>query len=149
MTKADTTSDDIAPRGRATDPCWACFDDYDRLMLFLRIFWVLPTTAQSMLSALEGKRTFFDLSRQWRSMKKGWRESGWTGERARDYLQLGQPLQLQMILSRTVDSYLAYVGDLIGLIHRKKPETLRSKEEVSLEDVLQHATMDDLVGFLS
>lgn len=32
MTKADTTSGDIAPRGRATDPCWACFDDNDRLV---------------------------------------------------------------------------------------------------------------------
>ena len=64
-------------------------------------------------------------------------------------LRRHRQLLLQMILCRGVDNYLAYVSELVALVFRTKPETMRSNEEVRLDVVLQHDNMEALVSSLA
>lgn len=57
-------------------------------------------------------------------------------------------LVFEMTLSRSVDNYLSYVSELLGLIFRTRPETLRSGEQVRLDFVLEHSSMDGLIDAL-
>jgi hypothetical protein len=54
-----------------------------------------------------------------------------------------------MVLTRGVDSFLTYLSELFSLVFRSRPETLRSREQIRVEDVLEHESMDDVVAFLS
>jgi hypothetical protein len=56
---------------------------------------------------------------------------------------------LEMMLVRGTDNFLTYLSELLALIFTSRPETLKSAETVKLEDILQHATMDDLVKRLA
>jgi hypothetical protein len=64
-------------------------------------------------------------------------------------LRSHQQLLLQMVLSRMVDNYLVYIADLLALIFRTKPETLRSSEKVRLDTVLAHDNMEELISDLA
>jgi uncharacterized protein YutE (UPF0331/DUF86 family) len=71
-------------------------------------------------------------------------------------LRLHGGLLLQMTLSRAVDSFLTYLSELIALLYKTRPETLRANIDsetdrgtrplVPLDLILEHRTMDDLVG---
>ncbi|HEX2096032.1 MAG TPA: hypothetical protein VHF50_01535 [Solirubrobacterales bacterium] len=50
----------------------------------------------------------------------------------------------EVLLTRGVDSYLTYVSELLSLIFRERPETLRSKEKVSIDFVLSFDAMEEL-----
>lgn len=52
------------------------------------------------------------------------------------------------MFARMVDSFLTYLTDLLAAIYRSKPQALRSGEQVRIDEVLRHATMDELVEFL-
>jgi hypothetical protein len=61
-----------------------------------------------------------------------------------------QPQHLQRIsksimVSRHVDNYLAYLTELIALILRSRPETLRSSKTVLIEDVLKFNSIEDFI----
>jgi hypothetical protein len=64
-------------------------------------------------------------------------------------LRRHRQLIFQMLVTRSVDDYLAYVSELLSTIFLARPETLRSKEEVEVEFVLRHDSMDDLVRALA
>lgn len=76
-------------------------------------------------------------------------------------LRRQRQLLLQMTLTRGVDNYLTYLAELLALLFESKPETMRAKlgeaakrrdaqpEFVSLDVVLQHKTMDDLLDYLA
>ena len=55
----------------------------------------------------------------------------------------------EVLLTRSVDNFLTYISDLITLIYKTKPETLRSGETEKLEFILQFHTMDDLVAAIA
>ena len=57
-------------------------------------------------------------------------------------------LQDRLVLSTQADNFLVYLADLLALIFRTRPETLRSSETVRLDIILQHQTMDDLISEL-
>jgi hypothetical protein len=63
-------------------------------------------------------------------------------------LSLFYRLMTEMTLCRAVDNYLVYLTDLLSLIFRSRPESLRSGEEVSLDFVLAHATRSNLIKAL-
>jgi hypothetical protein len=50
-----------------------------------------------------------------------------------------------IIFSRHVDNYLAYLSEMIALILRSRPETLRSSKTVLLEDVLKFKSIEDFI----
>lgn len=51
----------------------------------------------------------------------------------------------EMTLCRAVDSYLTYLTELLWLIFRARPESLRSAQQVRLDFVLAHATRAGLL----
>ena len=58
-------------------------------------------------------------------------------------------LLLEMEYSRIVDNYLAYVAELLAVVFRTRPETMRSEKQVSLRFALEHNSMDDLIDALA
>ncbi|HWF33691.1 MAG TPA: hypothetical protein VG188_14165 [Solirubrobacteraceae bacterium] len=55
----------------------------------------------------------------------------------------------QTLITRSVDHYLSYVSGLLSEVFRERPETLRSSEQVRIDFVLRHETMDELVSALA
>ncbi len=51
----------------------------------------------------------------------------------------------ELMLSRGVDNYLAYISELLFLIFKSKPEMLKSNEQITIETILHHSSMDDLL----
>jgi hypothetical protein len=60
-----------------------------------------------------------------------------------------RPIWLQVMTAKSVDYYLVYVAKILALVFAARPETLRSKAEVTIEYVLQHRSMDELVRALA
>jgi len=55
----------------------------------------------------------------------------------------------EMMLCRGVDNYLTYISELLMLIYRSCPETMKSKETVTFETILSHSDYDDLLRAIS
>jgi hypothetical protein len=55
----------------------------------------------------------------------------------------------EMILCRTVDNFNCYLSDVLFILFRSRPETLRSSEQVTIEDVLTATNMDEFVERLA
>jgi hypothetical protein len=62
---------------------------------------------------------------------------------------LYKDLLFQTVLCREVDNYLTYLTDLLTLVFKARPETLKSRETVTIEEALSHDTIDDLVHSLA
>lgn len=50
-----------------------------------------------------------------------------------------------ILATRYVDNFLAYVAEMMSALFQVKPSALSSKEQVYLEDVLRHATIEEFV----
>lgn len=55
-----------------------------------------------------------------------------------------RPLIGEVVVTRAVDSYLTYISELLSLVFRKRPETLRSKEQISIDFVLGFDSLEEL-----
>jgi hypothetical protein len=66
-----------------------------------------------------------------------------SGQSQRDLDQFRR-LIAEVLLSRAVDSYLTYVSELLSLVFKERPETLRSKEQVQIDFILGFDSMEDL-----
>jgi hypothetical protein len=60
-----------------------------------------------------------------------------------------QNLVRQTVLVRAVDNSLTYISEMLAELFRRRPEMLRSERQVSLDRVLQHNSMADLVSALA
>lgn len=58
-------------------------------------------------------------------------------------------LLLELLLCRAVDNFLTYTSEILALIYRSRPETLRSNETERLDVILQYNSMDELVAALA
>jgi hypothetical protein len=67
----------------------------------------------------------------------------------RAFRDVHRALLFEMMICRGVDNFLSYITQLLALIFRTRPETLRSSETVRLDAVLKHSTMADLVHELA
>lgn len=56
-----------------------------------------------------------------------------------EYLQISRAI----MISRQVDNYLAYLTELIAIVLRTRPETLRSSKTVAVEEVLKFASIEE------
>jgi hypothetical protein len=55
----------------------------------------------------------------------------------------------ELLLCRAVDNFLTYLSEILALIYRTRPETLRSNETVRLDKILQYKSMDELIAALA
>ena len=97
-----------------------------------------------------------DLDDAVRAIAKSERRSGRTDEgRLKRELAVGAGasrkisvfyrVMTEMTLCRAVDSYLTYLTELLCMIFRASPDSLRSSEEVKLDFVLAHSTRAGLI----
>jgi len=56
---------------------------------------------------------------------------------------------LEMMLSRGVENFLTYLSELLSMIFRTRPETMRSSDTVRLDAVLKHSSMDEFISYLA
>jgi hypothetical protein len=56
-----------------------------------------------------------------------------------------RPARLEMALSRSVDNFLSYVSDILTQAITTRPDLLKTQEQVTLEEVLHHASLEDFV----
>jgi hypothetical protein len=64
--------------------------------------------------------------------------------RAGEELDPHRKIMQEVLLTRGADSYLTYVSELLALVFKTRPETLRSKEQVRIDFVLGFDTMEEL-----
>ena len=63
-------------------------------------------------------------------------------------LQSFGEFQSENICIRSVDNFLAYISETIQMCMKSRPEMLRSREMISIEDVLRFGEYDSLIEFL-
>ena len=61
----------------------------------------------------------------------------------------GQQVLSELLLTRSIDNFLTYLAQLLSLVFRCRPETLRSNQRVTVEFVLSHETTEELVDALA
>jgi hypothetical protein len=145
--------DDEHPQPRvpekATDAYQLYLEDYHRLNHFILFISQLATHAdQSAVKAAEALLTICDDDPEEKKARhrKTLEEKGVGALKTlRDLRQL----ILQTMVCRGVDNFLTYISQLLSLIFRTKPETLRSGDQIRVDFALQHATMNDLVDALA
>ena len=58
-------------------------------------------------------------------------------------------LVFELMFIRYVDNFLTYISDLLALIFKTRPETLKSGDSVRVEDVLSFPTIQDFIESLT
>ncbi len=71
------------------------------------------------------------------------------GKGAFNELRSHASIIFQVYLSRGYDNYLLYISDLLAEIFVHRPETLRTSEQVRIEDVLIHHSMQSFIKTLA
>ena len=59
------------------------------------------------------------------------------------------PLAQQVVLWRAVDNFLTYNAQILALVFRTHPATLKSKETERLDQILQYTSMNELIAALA
>jgi hypothetical protein len=52
---------------------------------------------------------------------------------------------IEVLFSRSIDNFLTYLSDLLGEIFIQQPALLRSQEQVVMQDVLAHQSLDEFI----
>jgi len=58
------------------------------------------------------------------------------------------PLILEMVFQRFVDAFLTFISDELTIIFKRRPEMLKSNEQISITEVLETSDRDELIGLL-
>lgn len=56
-------------------------------------------------------------------------------------------LLAELLVSRLADNFLTYLSDIIALLFKSRPETLRTSEQVTVEQVLAHRDLDSFIAW--
>ena len=135
-----------APPEQMTEPCVRYFQEHRQLGNFMGFISGLALRADEVVSI--ATKALYETSND-EAEKTNLQEALERGPVATQALRSHRQLLLQMMLCRGVDNYLTYISAVMSLIFRLRPETLRSGEQVRLDVVLRHQTMDDLVSDLA
>jgi hypothetical protein len=134
------------PPERATRPCARFFRDLYALIDFMGFISRLALGADEATKiASEALRDTADDE----STRERHQAAFDQGGRAVKKLRAHKELLLQLLSARATDNFLGYVSELMSLIFRTRPETLRSSEQVRLDVILQYSAMDELIDHLA
>jgi hypothetical protein len=136
---------------KVTEPYRLYLEDFHRLQHFVGFISSLATdvdrkavvAAQALLETIEYETDREEKQRAYRKMIEE------KGVGALKTLREFRQLILQAMVCRGVDNFLTYISQLLSLIFRTKPETLRSNDQIKVDFALQHTTMNDLVDALA
>lgn len=128
-----------------TPPGWGFHKEHERLFGF--IIYVTQLAISTDEKAKIAVRALYELDEpdKYQAAMENIEKRGAT----RALRKLHRTLILEMMLCRATDNFLTYLSELLALVFRSRPETLRSAETVRLDKVLKHATMEDLVRDLA
>lgn len=133
-----------SPPDPATQACLEYFEDCGQLLSFIWFISQMALDRDKVAKIAAGALLEVDPDRK-RSeqiLKEG-------GVGAVKTFSRFKQLLAQLVITRAVDAFLLYLADLLALIFRTRPETLRSSQQVRLETILQHSSMEDLIGYLA
>jgi len=134
--KRQALSEPVDPPVAMTEPCrhffeqhyglWMYFGGIARLATSLDEIWELVIRLESEEEQQEARRK---------------RVTAVETFKRRSYMTL------EMWVTRLVDNYLSYVSELLALIFKTRPETLRAaeREQVLLKTVLDSGNLDELI----
>jgi hypothetical protein len=125
-------------------------DDFHRLQHFVGFVSSLATDADRKAVVAAQALLEIDYEPDAEEKKQGYRKTiEEKGVGAVNTLREFRQLILQTMVCRGVDNFLTYISQLLSLIFRSKPETLRSNDQIRVDFALQHTTMNDLVDALA
>jgi hypothetical protein len=104
--------------------------------------WVFKLKLLQFLGEVTLHKDETEMARQNRHLPPG--EDGPLGQE----LHASSPLICEMVLCRTIDNFSLYVTDLLREIHRMVPEALRSSEQITVSEVLEHESIRGLLDWL-
>ncbi len=138
----NTTPSALSPEVHLTRPGWDFVGDIAYLLLFVDFIHRLTThtdhLAQMAADALRSVRHLYPEDPEPQKRKS-----------ATERLGEHEQLLLQMMHCRGADSYLIYISDLLSLIFKSHPETMRSAETVRVDEILQYDNMNDVISALA
>ena len=135
----------IMPPKQMSDPCSRFFHHHDELWGFIFFITQLATHTD------EGAKIAAEALHHGASdeEKEDLKETMERGAGAIKVLRRFRQLIYQTMVCRAVDNYLTYIAELLALIFRTRPETLKSNEMVRFDELLQHSKMEDFIGALA
>jgi hypothetical protein len=126
------------PSGRQVTPALATFIREARE---LSRFAILGIVGASIIR---------DQVAHWHQFSEYYEQSGYPELVMQDVVQCDTgALVTEVVVTRTVDSYLAYLMGLLTEIAVQRPEVLWSSAQVTLEFIVQFSTIEDLVRALA
>lgn len=66
-------------------------------------------------------------------------------DQLREYIDYTKPARLESGLSRAVDNFLSYISDILTQAIISRPDLLKSQEQVTMEEVLGHDSIEEFV----
>ncbi len=135
------------PPAVMTTPCQRYFEDNLSLIGFVGFVSQLATERDE--TAKIAARALYEIANDEdeRERHRKILEQGGIG--ALQTLRSFRQLLLQLVTARGADDFLLYISELLALVFRSRPETLRSSEQVRLDLILEHDTMEGLVSDLA
>lgn len=129
-----------------TEPCKVFFCDYARYMTFVDTVFEIARTADVSSQGLTAILSALPDNEEGLKKISAAAEKGIGADRI---LSVYANLIAEMLWCRGVDNFLTYIAQLLGLIFRTRPETLKSSKTVTMETILEFRSMDELVNHLA
>ncbi len=131
--------------GAMTQPGWSFQHEHERLFAFVVYITQLATSMDEKAKVAARALYEEEEPEKYRETLENIEKHGAT----RALRKLHRTLLLEMMVRRVADNFLTYVTELLVVVFRARPETLRSSETVRLDAILKHATMEELVHGLA
>jgi len=135
------------PPAVMTVPCQRYFEDHWRLIGFVGFVSQLATERDE--TANIAAKVLYETANDEDEREKHRQILEQEGVGALKTLRSFRQLLLQLVATRGAEDFLLYISELLALVFRSRPETLRSNEQVRLDLILQHDTMENLVSDLA
>lgn len=137
------------PPDPMTSPCFRFYKDQRRTMYFVAAIAGLAQRADEVRRV--SSEALYEVATD-EAKKEAYKKSidaAKRGEILGSFMRRHGRLIAEMLLTTIVDNFLAYISELMALVFRHRPETLRSSETVRLDFVLQHGAMEDLIAAIA
>lgn len=142
-----TCRDHVHPPERLTQPCSSFFRSHVEMISF--VGFIGTVTEQLDEGAMRAAKVLHGYANDPNEKARYEKILEHKGAAQKAFRQRYHQLLVQMMLCRTVDNYMIYLAELMAMIFRTKPETLRSSETVRVDDILQYSSMVDLISSLT
>jgi hypothetical protein len=136
----------VEPPDQMTEPCYRFFRDHRELFSFVGFISWLAAHADE--TARIAAQALYETSHN-EEEKVRYQEALNSEAGALATMRGHGQLVLQMVVARSADNFLAYVSELLALVFTVRPEALKSNDQVRVDFVLGHESLEELVSSLA